>query len=245
MQQLLEVLGSDPAGRAANSERRHVALPPNPDGNAVFRSLVIQVAVIGSANSRNRLLALSDFKSWTVRSLLSLSPRAREIYIHQILAKAGVRYVSKKFGPNHKVRAILRMLEHESIVQNHECVWLNTIQRNRTGWSRFNECRLRRSLYELRIPFFGLKSISDWCNNYPLTNYLIAFDRRILNFCRDVLLWRVTDSSISTPDRYEHWENQLDKAICQKIGIGLSELDKRIFTMYSQRIISEPKKNRH
>jgi thermostable 8-oxoguanine DNA glycosylase len=193
--------------------------------DAIWRHVVTQIAVVGSAASGARIEE-SDHAQEALRFeiLRRVSPNRRREIVNKVLRDCGVRFASADARQCRKTAAVLRNFE-----------FLAAQPGGPAGYLRFlaglpsDAARVSRLAADMS--YIKLKGARDLLAELGLVTDIIALDARVLNILRHA--GAVLPSDIQTNGRrYAALESELLRRVCEPIGITGVALDRTLFQEY-------------
>ena len=201
----------------------------------IWEEILIQFCVMAGAQPIERLMSneenYSEFLTkLSIDNLLKLTTD-REKYISNKLKE----FKATRFY-NKNAQRIKNCLENEEIVKDGKVTLLEDLKHSGT----LNEDQIREVLLK-KMPFFKIKSVSDFMITIGAARGFIAFDTRIvglLNKYFGLSIWtmksgklesdRIAGKIKSNETLYTKIEEKL-RDVCRKLGIELSLLDRVLF----------------
>lgn len=193
----------------------------------IWKMIIEQIAVIGKAEPAERI----EKKKVSLRALGILKHDRRKLLslVNKVLARAGVRYVSKR-KISKKARWIVDNFLNSEIVQEGKVVLLERmdafLSKHRFKSSRERELAAREFIVN-NVKGFGLKSASDFLIELGYAKTLIPFDIRELEFINKVLKPNISINNLS-PGIYLLLEESF-QVLQEKIGVPPSRFDRIVF----------------
>jgi len=189
----------------------------------IWEELLGQFCVIGSARFIEKLQAdkvrYDEFLEKMSIEKLSGITSNRTQYIARTLKE----YRVTRFH-NKNAKRINSCLKNERIVKDGKIVFLDDIKTRKN----LDEDQMREILLE-RLPFFKMKSISDFMITIGAAKDFIAFDTRVVGLLNEHLGLGVELDEIQYDEYlYKAIERKL-KDVCSELGIELRLLDRMLF----------------
>lgn len=188
--------------------------------------LVGQICIIGRSVPWDSLKASPDINRISIVSLSQVYEKEGRgglvRHIHTILAKHGVRYVSKNKAKSRKAEQITDAFLNPTVVKNQELILLSKLEGTPDP----------RHALRTAVKGVGLKSASDYLIETGFSDDYMALDVRVMTILKK---WQKNglfqDLTIS-PKSYIQIEARLRKA-ASRAGLTLGELDRIIYRNYS------------
>ena len=205
----------------------------------IWEELLGQFCVIGSARLIERLQAKQPVRynefleKLGIENLLRITVNRKEY-----IAKQLTEYKATRFH-NKNAERIDNCLEDEGIVKEGKIVFLDDLKSNRM----LDEDQMRDILLK-KLPFFKMKSISDFMITIGAAKGFMAFDTRVVGLLKEHFGLNVELDDIQSDDiLYKAIERRL-KDICGELGIELSLLDRMLFRFSEKSAIEYILENR-
>jgi len=201
----------------------------------IWQKIVGQIAVIGKAKG-----VKIEKKKVSLRALDLLKNDRMKLlsHVNKVLAKGGVRYVSKR-KISKKAQWIVDNFLNSEIVREGKVVLLERmsafLSKRRFKSNRERELTARRFIVD-NVNGFGLKSASDFLITLGYAITLVPFDVRELEFINKVLKPNISISKLS-PEIYWLLEESF-QVVQEEIGFSPSRLDRIVF-QHKDEIIKE------
>jgi thermostable 8-oxoguanine DNA glycosylase len=193
----------------------------------VWEEMLIQFCVMGSARPIEKLLASKERYNEFLEKLsveaLSKIPFGRKEYIaKQLKEHKATRFYNKR------AERIEDCLENKAIVKDGKVVFLDDLKEQ----EMLDEDQMRDVLLK-RLPFFKMKSISDFMITIGASRDFIAFDTRVVGLFNKYFGLNIKLEKIQSDEvLYKKLEGKL-REVCREIGIELSLLDRMLFRFNS------------
>ncbi len=195
----------------------------NMSSEDIWEDLLGQFCVMGSARPIEKLQANTQrynefLKKLSVETLTKMT-LARKEYI----AKQLKEYKATRFH-NKTAERINNCLENEEIVKYGKIVFLENLKKQ-----EMPEEDTMRDILLRRLPFFKMKSISDFMITIGAARGFIAFDTRVVGLLNEHFELNVELEEIQYDEvLYKAIERKLGD-VCGELGIELSLLDRMLF----------------
>lgn len=191
----------------------------------IWRQFVVQVAVVGSAASGERLArALREQNALGLQRLALLPVARRRALISRTLRDSGVRYASQDAEKCRKTAAIVRNFE-----------FLSAFPGGPTGYIKslveLQDDDARAARVAANMSYIKLKGARDLLVELGVVTDVVALDTRILNILRRAGAAIPRDIR-TNPDRYKRLQNELLHKVCKPLGITGAALDRILFQSY-------------
>jgi len=230
---LVEVTDEDKKKFACiiNKLKSKTELPPygkwkNMESEDVWKEILTQFCVMGSARPIEKLEV--DAKRYyefleklSIKTLSKIKSNRKEYIAKQLREYKATRFHNKN------AERINKCLENEEIVRDGKIVFLEDLK-NRI----ISEDQMRDVLLN-RLPFFKMKSISDFMITIGASRAFIAFDTRVVGLLNKHFGLNMKLEKIqSDKTLYKKLEEKL-RDICSELRIELSLLDRMLFRFNS------------
>ncbi len=188
----------------------------------VWRLVLGQVAVVGSAASGERLLSSREaMAALRYRRLVRLESAARAREIHRQLRTHGVRYVTPRAATCAKTRSLVRNLSFFETFPGGPAGYIRALAALPT-----DEQRIARVSKDLA--FVKLKGARDLLAEIGLAKDVIALDVRVLGVLRALGL-PLAPNATSSPRSYAKLEALLLREVCAPERVAGVVLDRILF----------------
>lgn len=189
--------------------------------------LVGQICVIGRSAPWNTLKESTDVKRLSLASLGQVYENEGTDglvqHVHAILAKHGVRYVSKSKTSSQKAERITGAFLNPDVVRNREFVLMKTLEGTPDA----------RDAFRATVRGIGLKSASDYLIETGFSKDYIALDVRVMAILKQCQKRGLFQDLTIDQRYYMQIEDRLRKVATQA-GLALGELDRIIYMNYSE-----------
>ncbi len=199
----------------------------NMSSEDVWEEILIQFCVMGSARPIERLQAYTDrynefLEKLSVEALSKITSNREEYIAKQLEEYRATRFYNKR------AERIEECLENEEIVKDGRIVFLEDLKKH----GLLDEDQMRDILLK-KLPFFKMKSISDFMITIGAARNFIAFDTRIFGLLNKHFGLNMELGDIQSDEMlYKAIERKL-REVCKEIGIELSLLDRMLFKFNS------------
>lgn len=200
----------------------------------LWRAVVGQVLVVGSARSQQRFAARADLQHYI--SLRELGKLKREDSLkkrlHNTLRAVGTRYAAKELQRCRKTHALF---ENYMFLKGQREGFKTVLRRlERIGGE---ERELKRIAYLMEhFKFLSHKSARDLLMNLGINQHTLALDIRIQNIFKALRIPFPTTGQLGRQDIYDATEGQILEKICRPLGVLPLRFDRTLFQHY-QRIL--------
>lgn len=207
----------------------------NMSSEEIWEEILIQFCVMAGAQPIERLMANEEkynefLTKLSIDNLLKLTTDRAKYISNKLKEFKATRFYNKR------AKKIKNCLENEEIVRDGKVTLLEDLRHSGT----LNEDQIRDVLLK-KMPFFKVKSISDFMITIGATKGFIAFDTRIIGLLNKYFglnIWtlksgklesdRIADKIQSNGTLYKKIEQKL-RDVCRELGIELSLLDRVLF----------------
>jgi thermostable 8-oxoguanine DNA glycosylase len=189
----------------------------------IWAEILGQFCVMGGAKPIERLQTdekrYNEFlEKLSIETLSKITFNRKEYIAKQLEEYKATRFYNKS------AERINDCLENEEIVKDGKIVFLEDLKKYET----FDEDRVRDVLLE-KLPFFKIKSVSDFMITIGMAKGFIAFDTRVVGLLNEHFGLNVELDEIQSNEiLYKVLEQKL-RNVCREIGIELSLLDRMLF----------------
>lgn len=191
----------------------------------IWLSFVVQVSVVGSAASGDRVArGMAAHENW-YESLVAMGPDQRRASIHDALRSHGVRYAMEDAHACKKTAALVRNLA-TLIYHGGPRAYVERLAR----WP--NE-RSRVDVLIREMAFIKNKGARDLLIGLGLLKDALAFDTRVLKVLESVGA-RLPKGVASDPDAYARLESEIIERVCRPAGVSGAVLDRVMFQKYAE-----------
>jgi len=193
--------------------------------NEIWRHFIVQVAVVGSAASGERLgRALRAEETLGLNRLAALPVARRRALISKTLRASGVRYASHDIEKCRKTAAVVRNFEFLSAFPGGPKGYIKSLEKLQN-----DDARAARLAADMS--YIKLKGARDLLVELGVVSNVVALDTRILNILRR--FGAVIPRDIRTnPDSYRQLQSELLSRVCKPLGITGAALDRILFQNY-------------
>ena len=198
----------------------------------IWEELLGQFCVIGSARLIERLQANSVrynelLEKLGIENLLKITVNRKEYIAKQLAEHKATRFHNKN------AERINDCLENREIVKDGKIVFLDDLKKQ----EMLDEDQMRDILLK-KLPFFKMKSVSDFMINIGAAKGFMAFDTRVVGLLKEHFGLNVDLDDIQYDETlYKAIEQKL-RDVCQELGVELSLLD-RILFCFSEKSVLE------
>jgi thermostable 8-oxoguanine DNA glycosylase len=195
----------------------------NASSEDIWEELLGQFCVIGSARFIERLqtdkAGYSEFlEKMSIKKLWKITLHRREYIARQLKEFKVTRFYNKN------AERINNCLENREIVKDGKTVFLDDLKKQ----EMLDEEQMRDILLK-RLPFFKMKSVSDFMITIGAAKGFIAFDTRVVGLLKKLFgLNMELDDIQYDKTLYEAIERKL-RDVCEELGVELSLLDRILF----------------
>jgi thermostable 8-oxoguanine DNA glycosylase len=230
---LVEVTDEDKKKLAcvASELKFKTELPPygewkNMTSEEIWEEILSQFCVMGSARPVEKLQANTErynqfLEKLSIGTLSKITSNRKEYIARHLKEFKATRFYNKT------AERINNCVENEEIVKDGKLVFLEDLKK-----SGIDEDTMRDTLLK-RLPFFKMKSISDFMITIGASRNFLAFDTRVVgllnkHFGLNTRLDKIQSNKIL----YKTLEGKL-RDVCREFGIELSLLDRILFRFNS------------
>lgn len=198
--------------------------------DALWKTLIGQVLVVGSAASKQRFEARADLQHFI--SLRELGRLKREESLkkrlHYTLRAVGSRYAAKELQSCKKTHALF---ENYMFLKQQRQGFKTVLRRlERIGGK---ERELRRVAYLMEhFQFFSSKSARDLLMTLGVNEQTIAIDIRIQNVFQCLRIAFPSTEQLGKPEIYDDTERQILEKICRPLDVVPLRFDRTLFQHY-------------
>jgi thermostable 8-oxoguanine DNA glycosylase len=189
----------------------------------LWTELVGQICVIGRSGPWDSLKQSTDIKGVSLASLGQVyeneGRKGLVRHVHAILAKYGIRFVSRNRTSSQKAERIAGAFLNPDVVKNGEFVLMKTLE----------DAPDARDALRAAVRGIGLKSASDYLTEIGFSRDYIALDVRAMTILKK---WQKRGLFQDLTIDYKQIEERLRK-VATEAGLSLGELDRIIYRNYS------------
>jgi hypothetical protein len=191
----------------------------------IWRHFIVQVAVVGSAASGERLnRALRAQQTLGLNRLAALPLARRRALISKSLRDSGVRYASHDIERCRKTAAVVRNFEFLSAFPGGPTGYVKSLVKVQS-----DDARAARLAADMS--YIKLKGARDLLVELGVVSNVVALDTRILNILRR--FGAVIPRDIRTNlNSYRQLQSELLSRVCKPLGITGAALDRILFQNY-------------
>lgn len=188
----------------------------------VWEGILIQFCVMGSARPIGKLQENTDeydefLENLSIGKLCGIKSRRREYIAKQLKEYKATRFYWKR------AKDVDDCLANKEIVKNGQVIFLEDLKKQ-----VLDEEQMRCALLD-KLPFFRMKSISDFMISIGAARGFIAFDTRVVGLLKEHFGLNVGLDDIRYDENlYKAIERSLRDA-CKEIGVELGLLDRMLF----------------
>ena len=194
----------------------------------LWASVLVQIAVVGSAASGQTLReVLSGKRAWH-ESLLGMATKARAKAIHEAFREAGVRYASSALEGCRKTAAAAYNFDVLQSYGGPKSYFSKVAAIPDEHW--------RIAVVGDELSYVKNKGARDLLIGLGLVNRAIAFDSRLMKVLEHVGVQIPADLAANKP-KYKALEQELLKKVCEASGITGGHLDRILFAKYSEIVV--------
>ncbi|WP_434111305.1 hypothetical protein [Methylocaldum sp. GT1TLB] len=197
------------------------------DGD-LWASVIVQIAVVGSAASGTALNeVLSDKQAW-YESLVTKAPKARSKDIHQKFREAGVRYSSSVIDECRKTAAAAYNFE---VLKAH-----GGPRAYFTKIAAIPDEHWRIAVVSDELSYIKNKGARDLLIGLGMVARAVAFDSRLIKILEHIGVRLPKDLATNKP-KYKVLERELLDKVCEPCGISGGHLDRILFNKYEDIVV--------
>jgi hypothetical protein len=191
----------------------------------IWRRFIVQVAVVGNAESGARLArSLRARKTLALEKLVPLSFARRRALVNKSLRDSGFRYSSQEFEKCRKTSAVTRNFDFLSAFPGGPKGYIKSLL-------KLPDDDARAARVAADMAYIKLKGARDLLVELGVVSNVVALDTRILNILEHA--GAVIPRDIRTnQDSYKQLQNELLTKICKPLGITGAALDRILFQNY-------------
>lgn len=191
----------------------------------IWLAFVVQVSVVGSAASGDRVAqGMAPHEAW-YESLVAMNPEQRRASIHEVLRTHGVRYAMEDARACRKTGALVKNLA--TLIQHGgPRAYIERL-------ARWPDERARVSVLIREMAFIKNKGARDLLIGLGLLKDALAFDTRVLKVLA-TLGAQLPDDVASNSESYGHLEAEIIERVCRPAGITGAMLDRIMFQRYAE-----------
>ncbi len=193
----------------------------------IWKAILIQFCVGGSARrieelKKNRERYDEFLEKLSFGTLLRVKSNRQEFIAGRLQDFKATRFHNKV------AKGLNDCLENEDITRDGRIIFLEGLKN-----SRLNEDQMRDILLK-KLPFFKMKSVSDFMITIGASRNFIAFDTRVVGLLNRHFGLDIEPGKVqSNRGLYKALEKEL-REVCQELGIELSLLDRILFNRNSE-----------